>query len=107
MSNATDRRPSPAPLELVERTGELAYPTETEAARRLVPLDDLVGRQEIADRLGAVVSTVDSWRRRYGDTFPEPVAVVSGTPLWRWTVVSTWARNDRRHPGRPRTKGIE
>jgi hypothetical protein len=72
------------------------------AARRLVPLDDLVGRSEIGDRLDVVPSSVDSWRRRYRGTFPEPELTLSGTPLWRWTAVKAWYQAEHRHTGRPR-----
>ena len=73
-------------------------------ARQLVAFDDLVGRQEIAEKLGVTVAAVDTWRRRYA-TFPEPIAVLSSTPIWRWSIVSSWARSTPRRPGRPK-RGI-
>jgi predicted DNA-binding transcriptional regulator AlpA len=67
----------------------------------LVPFDDLVGRQEIAERQGVTVSAIDTWRRRY-KTFPEPVTTLSGTPIWRWSDVARWIRSTPRKSGRPK-----
>jgi hypothetical protein len=68
--------------------------------RQLVAFEDLVGRQEIAEQLGVTVAAVDTWRRRY-PTFPEPLVILSATPIWRWSAVSSWARSTPRRPGRP------
>lgn len=54
-----------------------------------VDVTDLVGMLEIADRLGVERQTVRAWRQR--GLFPEPVAVVSRTPVWRWRDVQRWA----------------
>jgi hypothetical protein len=78
-----------------------------EAARRapraveLVAFADLVGRQEIAERLGVTPAGVDTWRRRDPD-FPEPAVTLSGTPVWRWQLVQAWHAGARHHAGRPR-----
>lgn len=74
----------------------------TPPPRRLVPLDDIVGRSEIGERLEVTPSTVDSWRRRYRGTFPAPELELSGTPLWRWSAVAAWYRAEHRRTGRPR-----
>jgi len=57
---------------------------------------DLVGAAEIAERLGLThVTSVHSWRRRYGD-FPEPIAELKMGLLWRWSEVEPWARKTGR-----------
>ena len=72
---------------------------------RLVDLDDLVGRREIAKRARIKVATVDTWRRRY-DTFPAPLGEISHTPLWSWAEVEVWIRDTPRDVGRPMTNVI-
>jgi hypothetical protein len=67
----------------------------------LVPFEDLAGRQEIAERFGVTVTAVDTWRRRY-PTFPAPITVLSGTPIWRLAAVIAWHAATPRKPGRPR-----
>jgi predicted DNA-binding transcriptional regulator AlpA len=58
---------------------------------RRVPVSDLVGAAEIAERLGVGKSTVvHDWRRRYED-FPQPVAELSAGMVWAWTDVEKWA----------------
>lgn len=66
----------------------------------LVDLDDLVGRLELARRAGVKLATIDTWRRRYPD-FPEPLRVISSTPLWSWAIVDEWIRTTPREAGRP------
>lgn len=61
---------------------------------------DLVGRREIAERAGISVVTLDAWRRRHPD-FPKPEWHISGTPVWRWSVVAAWLAVPR-PSGRPR-----
>lgn len=58
------------------------------------PVVDLVGRSEIARRLGTTVGMVDSWRRR-GVGFPEPHKTVDRTPFWLWPAVAAWAAESR------------
>lgn len=63
---------------------------------RKVDADDLVGTQEIADRLGvARSSVVHDWLRRY-PAFPEPVAYVGRQRLWVWPDVAAWAERTER-----------
>jgi len=56
--------------------------------------NDIVGLNEIADRLGVQKNTPDTWRGR--GLLPEPAVVVSGTPLWEWSTILDWARRTRR-----------
>ena len=59
---------------------------------RRVDVDDLVGAQEIADRLGVSrPQVVHEWRRRHAD-FPEPVVTLTMGLLWAWPDVEAWAR---------------
>jgi predicted nucleotidyltransferase component of viral defense system len=51
---------------------------------------DLVGEKEIADRLRVQPGTVHQWRKR--DLLPEPMAEVSGMPVWEWSTIDGWAR---------------
>jgi hypothetical protein len=65
---------------------------------RKVDVNDLVGAQEIADRLGVSRSqVVHEWRRR-GIGFPEPVVTLSMGLLWSWPDVEGWARATGRLP---------
>ena len=81
--------------------GGMMPSSEVDQAGRLVPFQDLVGRQEISVLLEVTVSAVDTWRQRHPD-FPAPIVVLSGTPVWRWTAVQAWHRTHPRKPGRPR-----
>ena len=55
-----------------------------EEERRL-PASDLVGTQEIADRLGLSHSeSVHNLRRRHAD-FPKPFAELGAAMIWSWT----------------------
>ncbi len=56
---------------------------------RRVRVCDLVGPQEIAERLAVKVQTVRVWRWR--DLMPAPQAVISGVPVWDWAEVERWA----------------
>jgi predicted DNA-binding transcriptional regulator AlpA len=59
---------------------------------RRVPVDQLVGATEIAQRLGMNKSTVvHDWRYRYPE-FPEPVASLAGGFIWAWPDVERWAK---------------
>ena len=63
---------------------------------RQVPVDQLVGAAEIADRLGVGKSTVvHDWRYRYDD-FPKPVAKLKSALVWDWEDVEAWARSTGR-----------
>lgn len=58
---------------------------------------ELVGAQEIADRLGWDRSTVANWAARYDD-FPKPVAWLHAGRIWRWSNVLAWAKRTGRGP---------
>lgn len=81
---------------------------------RQVDVTDLVGVQEIADRLGVLhVQTVHLWRRRHPD-FPAPVTRLRMGLLWAWPDVERWARVTGRldetgplHPKGGRPKGAQ
>jgi hypothetical protein len=60
----------------------------------LTQLLDLVGPQEIASRLGVAPNTVSMWRARR--LLPEPLAIVSNTPVWHWPLVREWAERTGR-----------
>jgi predicted DNA-binding transcriptional regulator AlpA len=63
---------------------------------RSVPVDQLVGAAEIAERLGVKRSTVvHDWRRRHPD-FPEPVATLKTAMVWAWPDIERWARSTGR-----------
>jgi len=55
----------------------------------LTQLLDLVGPQEIASRLGVAPNTVSMWRAR--GVLPEPLEIVSNTPVWHWLLIREWA----------------
>lgn len=53
--------------------------------------DELVGSEEVAERLGYASRTiVHAWRRRYADF---PVATVNRRSgmLWQWPLIHAWA----------------
>jgi predicted DNA-binding transcriptional regulator AlpA len=57
---------------------------------------DLVGANEIADRLGlAFPNIVHSWKRRLKD-FPKPIAILSMGNIWNWKEVESWAKKTKR-----------
>ena len=70
---------------------------------RRVDVTDLVGAQEIADRLDVGRPQVHKWRERHAD-FPEPVATLGGAGsragflVWNWPDVEVWARKTGRLP---------
>jgi hypothetical protein len=68
-------------------------------SRRRVRVCDLVGPQEIAERLAVKVQTVRVWRWR--DLMPAPQAVISGVPVWDWAEVERWAISTGRLSGPP------
>ncbi len=60
-------------------------------------MTDLVGAAEIARRLGVGKrQVVHTWRRRYPDDFPEPIAELEQTLVWAWPDVERWARRTGR-----------
>lgn len=66
--------------------------------RTSIPIDDIVGIGDIADRLGVQKGTIDTIRKRdknpHRETtrFPDPAGHLSGyTPWWDWDTVREWA----------------
>jgi predicted DNA-binding transcriptional regulator AlpA len=63
---------------------------------RKVDLDQLVGANEIAERLNVKrPQVVHDWRRRHAE-FPAPVIERSKTLLWLWPEVEAWAERTGR-----------
>lgn len=60
----------------------------------LVWTGDIMGRAEVLELLGVSRQMMDRYRREYG--FPEPVARVSGSPIWLRSQVEPWLANHRR-----------
>ena len=58
----------------------------------LVDTRDLVGTQDIADRLGVEKNVVSNWKKRHPD-FPTPVVLVSAghVSVYLWSEVQGWA----------------
>lgn len=54
-------------------------------------VNDPVGVQDIAWRLGYEAPTVSNWIKRHAD-FPKPLFRVSNgrIPVWEWATVRTW-----------------
>lgn len=63
-----------------------------------VDVADLAGLAEIADLLGVSRERVRQLRAEAG--FPEPVAELQATPLWRRSEVAAWDAGRPRRPGR-------
>ena len=66
---------------------------------RSVNVENLVGVQDIAAKLGVERTTVHKWRVRHD--FPDPVAALGGEGqagrkflVWDWTDVEVWARTN-------------
>ncbi|MBT8215822.1 MAG: hypothetical protein HKN74_04745 [Acidimicrobiia bacterium] len=55
---------------------------------------DLVGRAEMAERLGVGVSTIDRWQRR--SILPEPDLRFGPQDVWLWDTVREWAKHKSR-----------
>lgn len=73
------------------------------AVGRKVDVDNIVGAEEIADRLGlSSYQRVHELRRRHAD-FPPPIKKLRRTMIWNWPDVQRWAkahgRLDQRHGG--------
>jgi len=63
-----------------------------------VRVRDLVGAEEIADRLGyAHIQSIGVLRQRY-ESFPQPVAKSGRVMIWAWPDVEAWARATGRYP---------
>lgn len=57
-------------------------------------LDEPVGLEEVAARLGVERATADKWRTR--GVLPQPTWRVGGRPAWRWAVIVQWTRETGR-----------
>jgi len=55
-----------------------------------INLDDLVGPAEVAAALGVAHRTVHQWRLR--GVMPEPLVILTGTALWSWPDIESWAQ---------------
>ena len=62
----------------------------------VTPTTDIVGTNEIADRLGVGAQTVRTWAQRPYLNFPEPDYRVSGVPAWEWETIRVWAEETGR-----------
>jgi hypothetical protein len=63
---------------------------------RKIDVNDLVGAEEIAQRLGlAHVQSVHTLRHRHPD-FPTPVKKLQRTMIWLWPDIERWARKTGR-----------
>ena len=73
---------------------------------RKIDVENLVGAQEIADRLNVSRQVVHQWRERHAN-FPAPVAQLGGAGkrsafhVWNWPDVERWARATGRYPVKP------
>jgi predicted DNA-binding transcriptional regulator AlpA len=57
---------------------------------RRVPVDQMVGVAEIAERLGlSQPKRVHDWKKRYAD-FPQPVATLKAGLVWDWRDIEKW-----------------
>ncbi|WP_255789208.1 helix-turn-helix transcriptional regulator [Mycobacteroides abscessus] len=82
-------------VDAIEAGVEAAKALETSGIRVLRTYQDLVTRQDVADRLGVTRQAVGNWVRgeRHDDTpFPSPVSRVAGG-VWLWGDVVAWARS--------------
>lgn len=55
---------------------------------------DLIGRAEMAERLGVGASTIDRWQRR--SILPEPDLRFGSQDVWLWDTVRDWAKHKSR-----------
>jgi hypothetical protein len=63
---------------------------------RSVLVKNLVGTQEIADRIGvAHRQTVITWSKRYDD-FPTPLLRLNKAWVWDWLDIEAWAKKTGR-----------
>lgn len=63
---------------------------------RKVDVDDLVGADEVAARLGLTrAQRVHELRARHDD-FPDPIATFQRAHVWLWPDIEKWARRHGR-----------
>lgn len=55
---------------------------------------DLIGRAEMAERLGVGASTIDRWQRR--SILPDPDLRLGSQDVWLWDTVRDWAKHKSR-----------
>lgn len=65
-----------------------------------VDTSDLAGLAEVAELLGVSRERVRQLLRAPKSGFPEPIAVLHATPLWRRSDVARWDAGRGRTPGR-------
>jgi 1,6-anhydro-N-acetylmuramate kinase len=72
----------------------------SEPTHRLVDADQLVGSNEIADRLRLKRVQHVHWIRQHDASFPDAVARIgaSGAYVWHWPDIEEWARRSGRLP---------
>jgi predicted DNA-binding transcriptional regulator AlpA len=58
--------------------------------------DDLVGLAEVAAMLNTSRTQANRWTRR--EDFPEPIARLRATPVWRADDVKAWAKERKPEP---------
>ena len=71
-------------------------PSTPRQTDEVTPTTDIVGTNEIADRLGVGAQTVRTWAQRPYLNFPEPDYRVSGVPAWEWETIRVWAEETGR-----------
>lgn len=64
------------------------------AAQRAL-LEDIVGLQEIADRLDVSRKVAWNWADRDWTGFPAPVLTLAAGRFWRWSEVKAWHDKNR------------
>ena len=58
----------------------------------MIPNENRVTVQMIADHYGVQPRTVHMWRYRHPD-FPKPIGRFAHMPLFEWTAVQAWKEN--------------
>ena len=71
-----------------------------------VDTSDLAGLAEVAELLGVSRERVRQLMRAPKSGFPEPVAVLQATPLWRRRDVARWDAS-RRHTSGPKPEKLD
>jgi len=97
MLTTLDRCRAVARAEIAEAAVFPELPEDQFASAR----DDLVGTQELANRLGISRERVRQYQEM--GRFPRPLVTVRGTHVWRWGDIVDWlAVGGRRASGHPR-----
>lgn len=61
-----------------------------------IPVKDLVGLYEVAEKAGVLPSAVMNWRSRFRGEFPKPVKQLAMGPVWDWTDIHAWLKETGR-----------